>query len=178
VVHIAPICHELDETIVDRFPRSFIGVTPQGWLRDWDEPDGKVRLVPWADPDRVLARADAIVVSEDDLVDPTVVATWAAKAKLLVVTRGTRGVDVYKQGEPGPYHSAAFKSGKEADPTGAGDVFAAAFFWHLHSTQDWRQAADWANCVASFVVEKRAVQGVPKLVDVEKRWKTGNRLKG
>lgn len=178
VVHIAPIGHELDAAIVDKFPKAFLGVTPQGWMRAWDEPEGKVRLTAWADPDRVLARADAIVVSEDDLVDPSVIPTWAAKTKLLVVTRGAEGADVYKKGESEPYHSPAFKANKPEDPTGAGDVFAAAFFWHVHTTGDWRQAADWANCVASFVVEKRAVAGVPKLVDVEKRWKTGNRLKG
>jgi sugar/nucleoside kinase (ribokinase family) len=63
------------------------------------------------------------------------------------------------------------------DPTGAGDVFAAAFLWHLHTSGgDWHTAADWANCVASFVVEKRGVTGVPKLTDVEKRWKTARRI--
>ena len=41
---------------------------------------------------------------------------------MLVVTLGDRGCDVYRAGEP-TYHSAAFKSGTEVDPTGAGDVF-------------------------------------------------------
>lgn len=67
-----------------------------------------------------------------------------------------------------------FKSTQEVDPTGAGDVFAAAFLWHLHQQNgDWKTAAEWANCVASFAVEKRGVTGVPKLADVEKRWKNG-----
>jgi sugar/nucleoside kinase (ribokinase family) len=84
---------------------------------------------------------------------------------------------VYRQGQPEPFHAPAFKSAVEVDPTGAGDVFAAAFFWHLHNSGgDWRTAADWANCVASFVVEKRGVAGVPKLAEVEKRWKTGARI--
>jgi hypothetical protein len=30
--------------------------------------------------------------------------------------------------------------------------------------------------VASFVVEKRGVGGVPKLTEVEKRWRTGTRI--
>ena len=42
---------------------------------------------------------------------------------------------------------------------------------------DWQTAADWANCVASFVVEKRGVAGVPKLAEVEKRWRSGTRVK-
>jgi sugar/nucleoside kinase (ribokinase family) len=83
---------------------------------------------------------------------------------------------VYKPGEQ-VYHSAAFKSAVELDPTGAGDVFAAAFLWHLHSSSgDWRTAADWANCAASFAVEQRGVAGVPMLGDVEKRWRSGTRV--
>jgi sugar/nucleoside kinase (ribokinase family) len=83
---------------------------------------------------------------------------------------------VYRKGETKLFHSPAFKSATEVDPTGAGDVFAGAFLWHLHqSGGDWKAAADWANCVASFVVEKRGVAGVPKLAEVEKRWQSGAR---
>ena len=49
-----------------------------------------------------------------------------------------------------------------------------AFLWHMHKQNgDWKTAAEWANCVASFAVEKRGVTGVPKLADVEKRWHNG-----
>ncbi len=71
----------------------------------------------------------------------------------------------------------AFKPAREVDPTGAGDVFAAAYVWHLYQSRgNWRQAADWANCVASFVVEKRGVAGIPKLSEVEQRWSDGSRI--
>jgi pfkB family carbohydrate kinase len=176
VVHLGPLCQEIDGALVNRFPRSLIGVTPQGWMREWDE-SGLVRAVDWADADRVLAKADVVVISEDDVADRSVIDDWASKARMLVVTLGDRGCDVYRQGEAERFHSPAFRSAAEVDPTGAGDVFAAAFFWHLHTSGgDWRTAADWANCVASFVVEKRGVAGVPKLAEVEKRWKTGARI--
>ena len=176
VVHLGPLCQEMDTAIVNRFPRSLIGVTPQGWMRQWDE-SGLVRASDWVDAERVLAKADAVVISEDDVADPSVIDDWASKARMLVVTLGDRGCHVYRQGEAERFHSPAFKPASELDPTGAGDVFAAAFFWHLHqSGGDWRTAAEWANCVASFVVEKRGVAGVPKLADVEKRWKSGARI--
>jgi len=175
IVHLGPLNQEFDASLVSRFPRSLIGVTPQGWMRGWDD-DGLVRQVPWADAERVLARADAVVISEDDVADRSVIEDWASRARMLVVTLGDRGCDIYRAGEE-TYHSPAFKSGTEVDPTGAGDVFAAAFLWHLHTSGgDWHTAADWANCVASFVVEKRGVGGVPKLVDVEKRWQSGTRI--
>jgi sugar/nucleoside kinase (ribokinase family) len=174
IVHLGPLCQELDTSLVTRFPRSLIGVTPQGWMREWDE-SGLVRAVEWADAERVLARADVVVISEDDVADRSVIQDWVARARMLVVTLGERGCDVYRQGEV--YHAPAFRSATEVDPTGAGDVFASAFFWHLHqSNGDWRVAADWANCVASFVVEKRGWSGVPKLADVEKRWRSGARI--
>ena len=175
VVHLGPLCQELEAALVNRFPRSLIGVTPQGWMRAWDE-SGLVRAVDWADAERVLAKADVVVISEDDVADRSVIQDWASRARMLVVTLGDRGCDVYRK-EREPFHSPAFKSGTEVDPTGAGDVFAAAFFWHLHKSRgDWRTAADWANCVASFVVEKRGVAGVPKLADIEKRWQSGARI--
>jgi 1D-myo-inositol 3-kinase len=176
IVHLGPLCQELDTALVTRFPRSLIGVTPQGWMRAWGE-DGVVQAMQWADAERVLARADAVVISEDDVAERSIIRDWAARARMLVVTLGERGCDVYHAGEEGAYHSPAFRSGSEVDPTGAGDVFAAAFFWHLHqSGGDWRLAADWANCVASFVIEQRGHKGVPKLAEVEKRWRSGQRI--
>jgi hypothetical protein len=173
VVHLGPLCQELDTAIVDRFPRSLIGVTPQGWLRGWGD-DGVVHPVEWADAARVLRKANVVVISEHDVADVLEIREWANRARMLVVTMGERGCDVYRQGGGEPFHSPAFKSGSESDPTGAGDVFAAAFLWHLHkSAGDWKTAADWGNCVASFAVEKRGVAGVPKLAEVEKRWQNG-----
>jgi sugar/nucleoside kinase (ribokinase family) len=176
VVHLGPLCQEVDASLVDRFPRSLIGVTPQGWMRTWDE-NGLVTPTEWIDADRVLRKAGVVVISEHDVSDPGLIADWAARARMLVVTLGERGCDVYRQGSPQPFHSPAFKSTAELDPTGAGDAFAAAFLWHLHkSGGDWRVAADWANCVASFAIEKRGVRGVPKLDEVEKRWRAGARI--
>jgi hypothetical protein len=173
VVHLGPLCDEVDPGIVDRFPRSLIGVTPQGWMRGWDEA-GVVHPVEWADAPRVLRKASVVIISENDVADRSVILEWANRARMLVVTLGERGCEVYRQGGGEPFHSPGFKSGAEVDPTGAGDVFAAAFFWHLHKQNgDWKTAADWANCVASFAVEKRGVTGVPKLADIEKRWQNG-----
>lgn len=176
LVHFAPLCQELDAALVDRFPKSLIGVTPQGWMRAWGD-DGLVHAVEWADADRVLARADAVVISVDDVADQRVIHDWARKARLLVVTRADQGCDVYRDRGRQTYHAPAFRPARETDPTGAGDVFAAAYFWHLlRSDGDWRTAADWANCVASFAVEKQGIGGVPKLDDVEKRWQSGARI--
>ena len=37
IAHLAPVCNEVDTAIVDAMhSESFVGVTPQGWLRRWD----------------------------------------------------------------------------------------------------------------------------------------------
>ena len=38
VVQLGPLCQELDASLVTKFPRSLVGVTPQGWMRGWSGP--------------------------------------------------------------------------------------------------------------------------------------------
>jgi sugar/nucleoside kinase (ribokinase family) len=173
IVHLAPLVNELRPDAVQAFPRSFVGVTPQGWLRCWGE-DGIVRAKSWDSAELVLARADAVVLSEQDVADPSELDRLAQMAKLLVVTRGERGSSVYPQGAA-PAHIAAYVAARETDPTGAGDVFAAAFFIHYLSTKDPVDSADFASCTASFVVEKKAWSGIPTPEQVHDRRRKAKR---
>jgi sugar/nucleoside kinase (ribokinase family) len=118
----------------------------------------------------VLARANAVVISEEDAANPQMLEHWASKSQTFVVTRAKNGCDVCCRGASGRYHSAAFTAQKVVDPTGAGDVFAAAYFWQLLQCSDPFEAADWANCVASFAVEERGPFGAPQLEAVTRRW--------
>jgi sugar/nucleoside kinase (ribokinase family) len=96
-------------------------------------------------------------------------------ARLAVVTRGQRGASIHQDGHW--QHSPAFQAGRQVDPTGAGDVFAAAFLIHYRQTGDALASADFANCVASFAVEKRHHHAIPTLEQVEERWQRGKRRK-
>ena len=66
VVHLGPIANEFDEDMIDLFPGSLLGLTPQGWLRQWDS-QGWVSPRPWRRARRFLQRIDALFVSEEDL---------------------------------------------------------------------------------------------------------------
>ncbi|HNO95330.1 MAG TPA: hypothetical protein PKJ84_14240, partial [Anaerolineales bacterium] len=46
IVHLAPIAQEVDPVLVGQFPASWVGVTPQGWMRGWDE-KGSVFATAW-----------------------------------------------------------------------------------------------------------------------------------
>lgn len=173
LVHLAPVALDVALDFVHAFPNALMGVTPQGWMRAWDE-QGRVRAVPWEHADFVLDRADVVVLSEEDLADPSVLPSYAEQAKLLVVTEARRGAYFYERGK-GPFRSPAFKPARESDPTGAGDVFATAFFTNYRRTGDAQASADFANCVASFSLEKRAWHGIPTEAQVRERLARGKR---
>lgn len=173
IVHLAPLAQEVDPALLHTFSGGLMLVTPQGWMRGWDE-EGKVHPVPWAYAEAVLARADVTIFSTDDVPDPTLIARYAALARLMVVTENRRGAVVYERGKP-PWRSHAFRPAREIDPTGAGDVFAASFAVRFQQTGDPRASADFANCAASFVLEKRAWQGIPTADAIADRLRRGKR---
>jgi broad specificity phosphatase PhoE len=173
ILHLAPVAREVENDFLKAFPKAFIGVTPQGWMRLWDE-SGLVRASEWINANAVLQRANAVVMSIEDVDDPKGIDSWAEKARVLVVTHGDAGALVYHQGSV--QHSPAFASGRMVDPTGSGDFFAAAFFVRLAESDDPIASADFANCVASFAVERKGYEAVPTMEQIQERWAAGKRL--
>jgi sugar/nucleoside kinase (ribokinase family) len=173
IVHLAPLAQEIDAGLLDTFPSSLMVITPQGWMRGWDK-EGKVFPVGWECAREALARADAVIFSTDDVPVPGLVAEYARQAKLMIVTENRRGCLVYEKGKA-PWRSHAFRPAREIDPTGAGDVFAAAFATHYRKTGNPRASADFANAAASFVLEKRGAQAIPTADAVADRMKRGKR---
>ena len=166
IVLLGPLADELEGSIAGIFPRALIGVTPQGWMRGWDD-EGRVFPKPWDGAAEVLNYAKVVVFSEKDVQrDENVIQAYARMAEILVVTHGPGGATVYHRGEV--RHLPAFET-VEADPTGAGDVFAAAYLIELERSGDPYAAAHFANCVASFIVEKPGAEGIPTLEQVERR---------
>ncbi|MCC6791172.1 MAG: carbohydrate kinase, partial [Thermomicrobiales bacterium] len=47
VIHLGPIAQEIDPKQTGGLTPGFLGVTPQGWMRDWPrETGGRVKLLP------------------------------------------------------------------------------------------------------------------------------------
>ena len=55
----------------------------------------------------------------------------------------------------------------EVDPTGAGDIFAAAFFIQYREGGDFIKAAQFANACASLSVRKVGLESIPSPSEVE-----------
>jgi sugar/nucleoside kinase (ribokinase family) len=165
MVHLGPLDQEIDEGVFHCFDdHVLIGVTPQGFLRRWDE-KGHVSFVEWNPPEEVLRRINVLILSEQDVPDPDgLVRVWGRMIDTIVVTRAERGATVYHSGEPCDYPA---RPAQQVDPTGAGDVFAPAFMIRLTETGDPCEAARFANAVASFSIEGPGVTGIPMRKQVE-----------
>jgi sugar/nucleoside kinase (ribokinase family) len=166
IVHVGPLAREVDARFAKLFPDSLVGVTPQGWLRQWDG-SGRVRMRPWDEAAEILPQVDCLVLSEEDLNGKIgLIDEYAAMTRIAVMTQGARGCMIYQDGKTTqvPGYPVA-----EVDPTGAGDVFAAAFLIRLEETRDAIESARFANATASFCVQAAGVIGIPTRAEVEKR---------
>ncbi len=158
IIHLGPVADEIDREVINVFPDAFIGLTPQGWMRHRDEKN-VVQYKVWEDADFLLQKANAVVLSTEDVKgDRKLVNEYAAITKVLAMTEGYNGAFVYWNGDV--RHFAAPKV-PVIDPTGAGDIFAAAFFATLYSTNDPWISAKQAVAIASASVSKVGIEGVP-----------------
>ena len=158
IVQVGPLVQEVRLDIVELFPHSLIGVTPQGWMRQWDEA-GRVYPALWTPSKDELRRVRALILSEEDVGgDLSRVEDYARLVEIVVLTSGWKGSSVYWRGHV-TYIPA--RDVREVDPTGAGDIYAAAFLVRLHETNDPLEAAYFANQVASCSVERKGIAGIP-----------------
>ncbi len=164
IVHLAPVADEVDPKMASAFPNSFVGVTPQGWMRGWDA-SGRIHYQDWAASDYVLSFASAMVLSREDVENvPGRIEDMIPCIRVAAVTGGSSGCDVYWNGELQHFPAPIID---ELDPTGAGDVFAAAFFMRMRLTRDAWDAARFANRVASNSVTRKGLAGIPAEEEVK-----------
>lgn len=164
IVHLAPVAQEVEPGLVRNFPAALIGVTPQGWLRAWDT-EGRVHLTEWPEADFVLHRSGAAVISVEDLGrSEERIEELATYSRVLAVTEAAEGVRLYWNGDVRRFRPPEVT---EVDSTGAGDIFAAAFFARLYTTRDPWEAARFANQLAAWSITRRGLLGVPTPQEVQ-----------
>jgi 1D-myo-inositol 3-kinase len=164
IVLLGPIAGELEPTWAAAFPSAIMGVTPQGWMRRWDDA-GHVRPARWENAREFLQRADAVVLSREDAGgDDAYIAELAAQTRLLAVTDGWHPIALHYAGA---WCEIQVRPAQEVDPTGAGDVFSAAFLIGLAEAADPMAAARFAMVVASMSVEGPGMANIPDRRSVE-----------
>lgn len=164
IVHLGPVAQEVDPGIVRNFPAALIGLTPQGWLRSWDA-QGRVSPGEWPEADFVLRRAGAAVISSEDVGhDEERIDEMAASCRVLAVTEGAAGARLYWNGDVRRFRAPEME---EVDATGAGDIFAAAFFTRLFTTRDPWEAARFATQLSAVSVTRPGLAGAPTRDEIE-----------
>jgi sugar/nucleoside kinase (ribokinase family) len=165
MVYLGSIDQEIDPSVFHCFvDTALIGVMPQGFFRRWDD-QGLVSFAEWRPTEELLRRIDVLVISELDVPNPEeLVHEWSRYTRIVIITHAERGATVVQADETCHYPA---RPAKQIDPTGAGDVFSAAFLIRLAETGDACEAARFANAVASFSVEGPGVAGIPLRHQVE-----------
>ncbi len=164
IVLLGPLLSEVMPAMAALFSGSLVGCCLQGWLRDASG-DGLVRRRPWPQ-EASLSGANVAFVSEEDMQDDAnALARWQREADIVVVTNGRGGATVWTERKQ--RRIAAFPH-VEVDPTGAGDVFAAAFMAAFDETRDVAAAARFADAAAGLSVEGVGTTKAPTRADVER----------
>ena len=164
IIHLGPIAQEVDAVLPDAFSPSLLGLTPQGWMRTWDE-TGQVRRTVWESAEQALGRSGAVVISIEDVGgDEEQIEFMAAHARVLAVTEAAAGSRLYWHGDQRRFRAPETY---ETDGTGAGDIFAAAFFVRLLTTQDPWEAARFATQLAARSVTHKGLDGIPTAEEIQ-----------
>ncbi len=127
-------------------------------MRSWNAA-GEISPSEWSQRHASLKQAGAVVLSSEDVKgDEALIEDISLDTPVFVLTEGAEGARLYWNYDlrrfPAP-------SKKVIDTTGAGDIFATAFFIRLYSTRDPWEAARFATCLASCSVTRRGLESIP-----------------
>jgi len=153
---VAPIIGEVETAVIPKLAKKGeVAVTPQGYFRKTGE-NGVIYQKDWSGYEKHLAFAKYVILSDEDIAvegvrNDALLSTLRGIVPTVILTRGELGATVYSQ-EEGELPIAAFElySNEILDPTGAGDVFAAAFLITMKRTGNLHNAAVAAALYAAI----------------------------
>jgi len=165
IVHLGPVANEVNPEILPKFPTSLKCLTPQGWFRRTNK-ENEVLLQDWENSEDYLGQADAAVISLEDVqYDEKTIAKMASAIPVFVVTENYKGARVYWHNDARYFNAPKVKY---VDDTGAGDIFATAFFYRYSKTRDPWESGRFAVLIASWSVTRRHLASIPSPKEVEK----------
>lgn len=164
IIHLGPIANEVDARLPESFSPGLVGLTPQGWMRQWSA-DGRVSRGAWANGDSAMAEAGAVVISREDVNgNEELIEHMATQTRVLVVTEASAGAVLFWNGDRRRFRAPQVT---EVDATGAGDIFAASFFIRLFTTRDPWEATRFATLMATCSISRSGLNGIATPREVE-----------
>jgi sugar/nucleoside kinase (ribokinase family) len=164
---LAPVLGELDPAAFIAATRArTVGLCLQGLVREV-RPDGAVAPRRLEVRPGDLAGLVLAVLGEDEVAgQPDLPAALAATVPLVAFTHGRRGCELLSSGGA---RRVGVHPAREVDPTGAGDVFAAATLLALARGDDPLTAARLGAAAASIVVEGHGGEALPRIGEAWER---------
>ncbi len=165
IVHLAPVAGEFSHTSGNYFPDSAVYYSLQGWLRDWDQ-DGLIKPVSFPELETgPTPPAGAFLSLEDIGANRVQLDRLRDLFPLLVLTLGKEGAELYINQRMTKIHP---RSSTEIDPTGAGDIFAAAFIIEKEIRgKPAYDSACFASALAAISVTRPGIQGLATLEEIQ-----------
>ena len=147
IVHLGPILRETGPAVVAAMAgRDFVTVTGQGLLRRVDQ-HGHVRVDLPRSAVAAFAAARVSVLSTEDLAGDTATArALLSKSRVGVLTDGAGSIAAHEHGR---WLHFPVRERPMRNPTGTGDVFAAAIYHAYRRTGDLREALRVAAAAAA-----------------------------
>jgi 1D-myo-inositol 3-kinase len=163
---LGPLAGELGGVNATAFAAGCVGAIAQGYVRAIDA-EGRVSARDWPRPERDLPGVHVLFLSQHDVPDADARAReLLALVPIVALTRGWRGLTLLTRDG---VHDVPSLPRPEQDPTGAGDVFAAAFLVRYQECSDPLAAAGFAACAASCAVEGVGTTSLGDRAEVERR---------
>ncbi len=164
IIHLGPVAQELVSELPKLLSPSLLGITPQGWMRTWDD-HARVIRCQWRNSKSILSKANAIVISREDVgSDEELIESMAHQTQILAVTEAESGAILYWNGDRRRFPAPEVE---EIDATGAGDIFASSFFIRLQTTRDPWEAARVATQLAARSVTRIGLNGIPTVNEID-----------
>jgi len=164
IIHLGPVAGEINSEFSKQLLSCSVCYSLQGWLRDWEE-NGKIFPIP---PKHValpeVNKTAAFLSIEDIGNDQEKLDQLRYNFPLLVLTKGYEGAEIFFDEE---ILTISAESVVEKDPTGAGDIFAAAFmiYWVLRG-KSIVEAAGLASKLAGLSVTRPGLDGIPSVEEI------------
>jgi len=162
-VLLGPVCGEAPPSLANAFGSGIVGVSAQGWLRKVDRRHRVLRQAWQGEP--FWSGCRVLFVSDEDLGRRwEQLSRWEADVPIVALTRAHRGAQVHHTGHW--QHIDAFPA-RHTDPTGAGDVFAAAFLVRYYETNDVAQASRFASAASACSVQGQGIDCIATREEIE-----------
>jgi len=172
LAHLAPVLGEVDLAAWRRATRARMwGIGVQGWVKVAGpaDADGRRKVVPrkWTIEPQELRGIDVACLSNEDLLEQgDLLDRLRASVSIVALTDGARGAELF---ESGRVTQVGSRPTTVVDPTGAGDVFAAALMHDLARGSDPAAAARLAAAAASIVIEDEGGSSLAHLAEAAER---------